>query len=284
MKKLIASKAKKLRNRFWKNDKGSMTAMIGLSMLGLCVATGAAIDYGRVVSAQQRLAVSMDAAVLHVANLTGKTEAQLQTIAYENLMANYGSDTYDEVSGFTLTAPLGKIKANANVRVRTWFMSIVGYKFMDIPIKAEAVRGGKNIEVALVLDNTGSMLDPAGGGKNRITVLKESATAFVDKVISDPASQTPFYSKAAIVPYSATVNPGTLQSVSRQAVLTSPTCGRVYGCPTWRVTIVTALQTTRCVTAWSNAPTLIGPMMRTSRRRARLTTTTTRAYRRKFVC
>jgi Flp pilus assembly protein TadG len=236
MKKLVASVLKKAKTGFLRNDEGGLSSMIGLSMVTLCVAIGCAIDYGRVTNAQQRLAVSMDAAVLHVANLPNKTEAELKTLAYDSLMKNYGPNDYDVVSGFDLKAPTGKIQASANVRVKTWFMSIVGYKFMDIPIKAEAVRGGKNIEVALVLDNTGSMLDPAGGGKNRITVLKEAATDFVNKVIADPAEQTPYYSKAAIVPYSATVNPGSLLGVSRLPVLGSPTCGLAYGCPTWRAT------------------------------------------------
>lgn len=236
MKNVMASMSRKLKRGFSSNVDGSLSTMIGLSMLTICVAIGCAIDYGRVTNAQQRLSVSMDAAVLHVANLTGKSESELKTLAYDNLMKNYGSNPYDEVSGFDLKAPTGKIQAKANVRVKTWFMSIVGYKYMDIPIAAEAVRGGKNIEVALVLDNTGSMSAAAGGGKDRITVLRESAVSFVDTVIADPADQTPYYSKAALVPFAGTVNPGALLGGARLAVNTTSGC-RLWGCPTYRVTI-----------------------------------------------
>lgn len=236
MKSVLASVSRKLKGGFRRNEEGGLSAMIGLSMLTICVAIGCAIDYGRVTNAQQRLAVSMDAAVLHVANLTGKTEAQLETIAYDNLMKNYGSDDYDEVSGFDLKAPDGKIQASANVRVKTWFMSIVGYKYMDVPIRAEAIRGGKNIEVALVLDNTGSMTAGAGGGKDRITVLRESANQFVDTVIADAADQTPFYSRASIIPFAGTVNPGPLLGGSRLAVNTTAGC-RTWGCPTYRIVV-----------------------------------------------
>ena len=107
-------------------------------------------------------------------------------------------------------------------------MSIVGYKYVDIPIASEATAdGGINVEVALVLDNTGSMAwvpgadrNPSGSETSRLTALKNAANNFVDTVVLDDQSQ--FFSKVAIAPYAANVNPGTLLSMARIPLQAGP--------------------------------------------------------------
>ncbi len=75
------------------------------------------------------------------------------------------------------------------------------------------VRAANNLEIALVLDITGSM---AG---TRISDLKTAATDLVDIVVQDV--QDPYYSKVAIVPYSMGVNVGTYADAVRGAVPSS---------------------------------------------------------------
>jgi len=90
-------------------------------------------------------------------------------------------------------------------------------KFMDdyLPVGAhsEVNRSSKNIEVALVLDTTGSM---AG---TRIADLKTAANSLIDIVVQP--IQTPWYSKVAIVPYSMAVNLDTHAAAARGSIIGS---------------------------------------------------------------
>src|SRR5690606_17101738 len=81
--------------------------------------------------------------------------------------------------------------------------------YMPVGGHSEVDRSSRNIEVALVLDVTGSM---AG---QRIIDLKKAARELVD-IIVQPI-QTPYYSKLALVPYSMGVNVGSRANALRGA-------------------------------------------------------------------
>lgn len=237
MNTLFAARIKRSLTRFFNREEGSIAPIVGLSMLGICVAIGAAIDYGRVTNAQARLGAAMDAAVIQVANQKTGTLADLKTLAQTTMQKNYGTDDYDAVSNFDLTGTVGaKLKASATVRVKTWFMSIVGFKYIDIPVAAEAsAEGGMNVEVSLVLDNTGSMAwvpgadrNPRTGESSRLDALKNAANSFVDTVVSD--DQSTYFSKVSIAPYATNVNPGTFLPMSR-VPLQNTTCTNYSASP-----------------------------------------------------
>jgi Flp pilus assembly protein TadG len=233
MKNQVGSFLKRAKRSFIANDKGSVGIMAGLTMVGVCLAIGAGIDFGRVTSASSRLSAALDVAALHVAGMTGKSDADLKPIAEAVMLKNYGGNTYDQVSAFNLVSNGNFLKVSAKVTVKTWFMSIGGIHTMEVPLTTEAVKGGggANVEVALVLDNTGSM-DELAGSEKKIVALRTAANDFINTVIADPAGQTPYYSKAAIVPYAANVDPGGLLSQTRQA--DSSPCGTIWGCPTYK--------------------------------------------------
>jgi Flp pilus assembly protein TadG len=241
MKKAVGLMWKRAKRGFLRNDKGTMGIIAGLSMVGICLAIGAGIDFGRVTSAHSRLSAALDVAALHVAGMVEKTDAQLTPIAQDVMLKNYGGNSYDTVSGFSLeTQPDGKtLRVSATVTVKTWFMSLGGIHTVDALVRTEAIKGsgGANVEVALVLDNTGSMNEVAGG-QVKMDALREAAADFIKIVIQDPKDQPPnalYYSKAAIVPYSANVDPGSLLgSVVRP---NSAPCGFSWGCPTYKYTV-----------------------------------------------
>ena len=83
------------------------------------------------------------------------------------------------------------------------------FSHTPVTVTSEVTRPGNNLEVALVLDNTGSM---AG---SPMTSLQSAANQLIDLVVSD--TQTPYYSKVAIVPYSNSVNAGAYANSVRGA-------------------------------------------------------------------
>jgi Flp pilus assembly protein TadG len=226
MAKAVGTLSKRVKRGFLRNDKGSMGIIAGLSMVGICLAIGAGIDFGRVTSAHSRLAAALDVAALHVAGMGG-TDATLQPIAENVMLKNYGGNSYDVVSGFALqTLADGKtLQVSAKVTVKTWFMSLGGIHTVDAGVTTQAIKGsgGNSIEVALVLDNTGSMSADIGA-------LKDAANSFVELVIQD--EQTPYFSRASVIPYAEGVNPGSIfRSTTR--IPTSTGC-LTYGCDQYR--------------------------------------------------
>jgi hypothetical protein len=148
------------------------------------------------------------AAALAAARSTYTADADIQRVGMAALRANLAA--YPEVTlltaGTTFRLTDEKIvvadaRANVKTLVANIFLPPYG-QFMDdyLPVGAhsEVNRSARNVEVALVLDTTGSM---AG---QRIIDLRAAAKELVDIVVQD--QQTPWYSKVAVVPYSMAVN------------------------------------------------------------------------------
>src|SRR5262245_45383020 len=82
------------------------------------------------------------------------------------------------------------------------FMQVLNTQSVDVTVSASAIRPQGKVEVALVLDQTGSM---AG---SKIANLKLAAKDLIDIVVWDNQTDD-YYAKVAIVPYAAGVNVGT---------------------------------------------------------------------------
>jgi hypothetical protein len=119
------------------------------------------------------------------------------------------------------------VTLTSTVRYQTTFMRLAGIDHIDVPVVSEATRSGNNLEVALVLDTTTSM-DDRINGVTKISSLKAAATKFIDTVVA--TRQSPFYSRVALVPYSAGVNVGSLAVEARGPVPagTAAAPGRQY--------------------------------------------------------
>ena len=196
--------AKRLRD-----DAGGNVAMIfGLSLPVLILMTVGGVDIHRASTVRVNLQDALDAAALAAARSPYTTDTDIQRVGLAALQANLAA--YPNVTLLTseTTFVLNSDKvviANARANVKTLvaniFLPPYG-QFMDdyLPVGAhsEVNRSAKNLEVALVLDVTGSM---AG---QRLTDLKAAAKSLIDIVVQD--IQTPYYSKVGLVPYSMGVN------------------------------------------------------------------------------
>jgi Mg-chelatase subunit ChlD len=93
-------------------------------------------------------------------------------------------------------------KITGKTTVYTTFARIMGQTHIDIDTSSEVVWGVKRLELALALDNTGSM---ASDGK--MPALKTAAHNLLDTL--KKAAKKPEDIKVAIVPFDTTVNIGT---------------------------------------------------------------------------
>ena len=203
--------------RFADSSRGNVAMIFAITLPILVMITMGGVDISRASTVKSNLQDALDAATLAAARTSFVTDKDLTDVGTAALNANLAAYPGISVTSATFTMNNDRVViANATVSVKTLVAAIVlpPYgKLMDdnIPVGAhsEVNRSSKNIEVGLVLDITGSM------SGNRIADLKTAAAQLVDIVVQ--TTQTPFYTRMAIVPYSIGVNMGTYATGARGA-------------------------------------------------------------------
>jgi hypothetical protein len=143
---------------------------------------------------------AVDGAALAAARGDTQTAEQREAAA----RAFFDAEMGELATGATLTIAdipnTNRVTVSATMQMPLSLARIVRDEDWTLHVDSDAERSGNNVEVALVLDVTGSM---AG---QRIVDLRTAAANLVDTVIRD--EQFPYYSKIALVPYSMGVNAG----------------------------------------------------------------------------
>jgi Flp pilus assembly protein TadG len=157
---------------------------------------------------QGKLQDALDAATLYAARSTATDTPGVNTVGSKALGVNMQLIPGAKLtsSSFSLVTAQGDTKVVAQATVTLAAYAPMEFTHNPVTVSSEATRPGSNLEVAMVLDITGSM-------KASIPSLQAAANQLIDLVVSD--NQTPYYSKVAIVPYADSVNPGTLTNQAR---------------------------------------------------------------------
>ena len=192
--------------RLLRDRRGAVAIYFVLTLIPLMVAVGAAVDISRAYVVKQRLCYALDAAGLAVGSSTGTNE-QLNNVLTSFFNANYPTAEIGVPATPSLAINGQVITVSAEATVDTTLMKVVGVGSTTVGCAAEITRSSTSLEVAMVLDITGSM---AG---TRIADLKVAASDLVDIVVQDV--QTPNYTKVALVPYSTGVNVDTYANAVR---------------------------------------------------------------------
>lgn len=179
--------------------------MFALVLIPLVAAAGIAIDMYRLNDTRTALANASDAAVLSSARAKlinpAMTDAEAAQIARKMFDANTKNLSHLAISDFEFEKiePDDVFRITAKAKLDTTLLRIAGRKTLDIDILSEARAGEpRDLEVVLVLDNTGSM------NGQKMTDLKSAASDLVDKIMADAGNQT----KVGVVPFARHVNIG----------------------------------------------------------------------------
>ena len=189
--------------RRWLNDRRGNVAIVTALALGpICVASLGAVDLVRVTSAKSQLQDALDAAALGAARTNSTTDAQMKVAGDRYLQQNLKlSSDFALTSSTFQIGPNGKVIANARLDVRPFIAGLVTGGTMAVAATSEVVRADMEVEIALVLDNTGSMSEGS-----KLADLKDAAKEFVTKMEEVASkSTTPNPIKISLVPFSSTV-------------------------------------------------------------------------------
>jgi Flp pilus assembly protein TadG len=194
-----------MKKSFFANASGASAIMFAIGAVPIVMAVGAATDILRMNDTQTLLQGATDAAALAGANFSSSAvdSAKVKQSVHDYLVANGALDILKTVgkleSGFDKSK--SKFFVRLNGKIDTTFMSIAGYKTLNVGGYSEVAVGSQAIEIALVLDNTASM-----SSEGRLIALKSSAKDFVNTVLDNKPPGG--YVKIGIVPFADYVNVG----------------------------------------------------------------------------
>ncbi|WP_439543574.1 vWA domain-containing protein [Hyphomicrobium sp.] len=197
-----------LKAPFASDDRGSVTFIFALLMLVVVLAAGAGIDYARMLHARFNLAAAADAAALAAGRALGegtRTDSEIKQLAEAYFRANL-AEGHDFGSIGDLSVAIdretGRVTVDAAVNVPMTLTRVAGFRDVEIPVAAESISGQHEIELAMVLDVTGSMGSPA----SKIADLRHAANGLVEQLLPDDGR--PSRVRVALAPYAASVNAG----------------------------------------------------------------------------
>ena len=187
---------------FARGTKGNVAILFGLSIIPMVLGVGVAVDYGRALIVRERMANAADAAALAIGSWTGLNEAQLKTKAQQYFNANYPANSLGTVGTLNVKFQGDDILVNVSGSVPTTFMRLANVNSVDVGASAVITKKQRNIELALVLDTTGSM---GQGGK--MSAMQNAAKTMVKDLFKDASTSETL--KIAVVPFAGAVNIGT---------------------------------------------------------------------------
>ena len=190
-----------LLKKFHQDQRGVFAVIFGVLALVLVASSGAVVDFVGIQNARSLAQSSLDSATLALHSEIGNlTEAEIQTLAQSlldermavlNLSATVETVNVDEDEG--------TLFMEARFAYPTTFLAMVGISSIHSRLHAEVTSKSLNIEVALVLDSTGSM------NGRKMNALKNSANVLVSELM--PEEENPGVS-IGLVPFNRYVNIG----------------------------------------------------------------------------
>jgi Mg-chelatase subunit ChlD len=193
--------------KFCGNRDAGVTPVLALSVIPIMAALAGAVDYGHANLVRTSMQTALDSAALMLSKdaqlLNGE---QLNQKAHEYFVAMFSRpDALNVQVTPTLISPQQgnyQLKLTGSATVNTTFARVIGHQQIAISANSEVIWGIKKLNLALVLDNTGSMAQ-----NNKMTALKTAAHNLLTTLKN--AAKTEGDVRVAIIPFATDVNIGT---------------------------------------------------------------------------
>ena len=206
---MIRSFQKRLRV-FVDDRRAGVAIIFGLSLIPLTLVTGTAIDYSRAATQWSNLQQATDATALSAAHTylsATSTAAALKTYSQNYISGLMNGAT---VTNVTLSQVNTQVCVYTSFTVPTVFLKIAGIATMPTSTTA-CSQVGHTYEVAVALDNSGSMQESAGG-QSKIQAVQAAAKNLVSILI--PSGSTAPQVAISLVPFTTAVNVGTSRTAT----------------------------------------------------------------------
>ncbi|MBO6902929.1 MAG: VWA domain-containing protein [Rhizobiaceae bacterium] len=195
---------------FLASRSGNFAVLAAAVSAALVLAGGLALNIGQMSMTRSNLLNALDAAVTSTARdiTTGRLAAKDARATVEAFLLSNGGTGFASEDRIRLvdlvTNPKTRtLRANASVTIDLAFPVFAGGSKRTINVESAAVYSDRKIEVAMMLDVTGSM---AG---RKLRDLKEAARNAIETLLASNSKTNPRV-RVALVPYATAVNTGPL--------------------------------------------------------------------------
>ncbi|MDP1617102.1 TadE/TadG family type IV pilus assembly protein [Phenylobacterium sp.] len=205
-----------------RDESGAAAMIFAVALVLLAPLTLGVFDLYIAANQKQKLQDALDAAALYAARSSAQTEKDINEIGQRALQANLSA--FPGSALITATFVLDGPKVVGSAEMAPMAVSAGFFEHANVRANTEVLRAMDRLEVALVLDNTGSM---AG---TKLSTLKTAAKDLVDKLEAAGSRSTatdPI--RISLVPFSSTVR--IYENVSVKNYNTSTRTGP--GIPNW---------------------------------------------------
>jgi len=222
---------RRLIKRLRDDDRGAVAVQFAFLALPIAILAFGLLDMNRISVQRRQLQDALDAATLMAARSTATTDAALDTVgdaAFAAEMSGLGL-TLTTASTTFKSGTGNKVIGAASVTVTPIIANLWTQGDATVTASSEVLRSVNKLEVALVLDNTGSMGSNLGSGGKKIDALIDASKDLVDTLAAAAAraSETDAV-KIAVVPFSMTVNVGSSYASANWITGTMPAAAH-YG-------------------------------------------------------
>lgn len=188
--------------RLLKDQQGNVAVISALMLLPMLILAGGATDIARYEAFRAQLQDGVDRAVLAAASLT--QQKSIESTAAEYLKSVDFIDDVELEFDYEVALNSRAVTITATYNMATAFLPLIGIETVPIVAVASAAERRPKLEISLMLDMSGSMLE---SNPTRISLLRPAAKQFIDTMIT---ADTAPYTSISIVPYAGSVNPGSV--------------------------------------------------------------------------
>ncbi len=206
-----------LGRNFRRDRRGSVGMALAAGFVPLVAMVGLSVDGARSYMVRARLSQALDAAALAGGRSIGDN-ANVQADVTKYFNANFFKDGAGYLGATvtqtpTVPSPVGDtFTISSQATLPTTFMQLLtvgglcaSCSSITVEAAATITRSSRGMELALVLDNTGSM-----ASNNKMTALKDAATNLVNQLYGSADTRPNLY--VGVVPFVAQVNIGAQHS------------------------------------------------------------------------
>lgn len=189
--------------QFGSDARANVAVTFAIAALPIFGMVGAAVDYTRVSRVQTQIQSALDSASLAVAkDSRNLSDAALQVAAAKAFAGNFAPPADLSLGAVSAARTGNTIRLQVAGSLQTTIAATMGVSTMPVNVVSQTAWNEPRIEIALVLDNTGSM-----GWSGKMAALKTAALDLINELEATRVSTDQV--KIAVVPFATQVNIGT---------------------------------------------------------------------------
>ncbi len=200
--KRVLARTRDVLRQFRSDRSGAVALLFGLTLIPVIAFAGGAIDYANAYRMRAKLQNALDSATLAVGREVdaGTNSGAARQIGKDVLAANLGADF---PAGYAVNFSIDgtMVTGTASLNVPTYLLGVIGHNSFDVGTTSIVNVSNGTIEVALVLDNSGSM------GGSKIADLRDAAEELTEILFA--AQRDTSGVSIGLVPFAGAVNVGT---------------------------------------------------------------------------